>query len=293
MKNTGYFISQALKNIFRNTFMSLASVFTTSSCLIILGLSAAVILNANNIIEQIKSQCEIQLFLSADASQQQVTDTYNAIMNIENVKSAELFTKEDMLKFAMEDMFSGYEYELSGFEEDNPFSDSYKISLADISKTNETLRQLEKIENTDHIMNNQEIIDNILSVSSFVKKSGIILMILLFSLSMVIISNTVKITVFNRRMEINIMKYIGASDNFIKTPFIIEGAVLGTASAVISFGISAGIYIEVYRFFSEPNIFTLIPFNNFSMTLAAAFLISGLFINICGVSFAIKKHLDV
>ncbi len=293
MRNAGYFISQAIKNIFRNTFMSLASVFTAASCRLILGVCAAIIINAGNIIEQIKSQCEIQLFINTSASPERTAAISDEILSISNVKSAVFFSREDMLEFAANDMFKGREYELSGFENDNPFSDSYKISLIDISKTDETLKSLEKIPDIDHIMNNQSVINNIISVSSSVKKTGIILMILLFSLSMVIIFNTVKLTVFNRRTEINIMKYIGASDNFIKAPFVIEGTIIGCTSALVSFGILSFVYIEIYNLWDGYGSLTLIPFSDISLAAAAAFLVSGLFISTSGTTFAVKKHLNV
>ncbi|MCH5186474.1 MAG: hypothetical protein J1F64_10200, partial [Oscillospiraceae bacterium] len=280
---------------FRNAFMSFASVFTSSGCLVILGICALFIINTNSVIDSIKARCEIQLFIETEASDERVAAVGKEILSIANVASAEFFSKSDMLDFAMNDMFKGREYELSDFENDNPFSDSYKISLKDISKSEETIRELEKIRNTDHILNNQEIINNILWVSSVVKKTGIIVIVLLFILSVVIISNTVRLTVFNRSREINIMKYIGASDDFIKSPFIIEGAVLGLISAVLAFSTVAGIYTEFYKFFQSSGFGTdaIVAWGGMAPFAAAAFLAAGLFIGISGTAFSVKKYLRV
>lgn len=296
MKNSGYFLSQAIKNLFRNAFMSFAAIFTITGCLVILGIFTLFTFNANHLANQIKEQCEIQLFIDFEASQERIKEIENEILMLDNIKSVEFYSKENMLDFAVNDMFEGREYELSGFEEDNPFHDSYKITLSDISKTDTTVQELEKIENTDHVLNNQEIINNILSFSDVIKKSGIILMVLLFVLSMVIISNTVKLTVFNRRKEINIMKYIGAEDEFIKTPFIIEGAILGAVSSIVAFLLVAGAYVEIYHLFgsSEFNTLSLISYDNITLIISwLIFLFIGSFIGIAGSSFSVKQHLKV
>ena len=295
MSNTKYFFSQAMKNIFRNGFMSVASLFTITSCLLILGIFTLITLNVNFITDQVKEQCELQLFIKKDADERRVGQLKDEIMTLNNVKSAELFTKEDMLNYAKEDMFEGKEEQLTGFEDDNPFSDSYKIRLNDISQSNATAEKLEQLADVDHVVNKQGVVDTIISISGTVKKISIIIMVLLLIVSVVIISNTVKLTVFNRRKEINIMKYIGATDGFIKVPFIIEGIIIGLLGAALSFGLTSWGYLMLENFVTTAGfeMITMIPYSVVAIILGIMFAVMGGVIGMMGSMMSMKKHLHV
>ncbi len=295
MSNTKYFFSQAMKNIFRNGFMSVASLFTITSCLLILGIFTLITLNVNFITDQVKEQCELQLFIKKDADERRVGQLKDEIMTLSNVKSAELFTKEDMLNYAKQDMFEGKEEQLTGFEDDNPFSDSYKIRLNDISQSNATAEKLEQLADVDHVVNKQGVVDTIISISGTVKKISIIIMVLLLIVSVVIISNTVKLTVFNRRKEINIMKYIGATDGFIKVPFIIEGIIIGLLGAAVSFGLTSWGYLMLENFVTTAGfeMIAMIPYSVVAIILGIMFAVMGGVIGMMGSMMSMKKHLHV
>lgn len=289
-----YSFAQAKKNVIRNGLMTIASLFTISSCLIILGLFTIITLNVNNISDQVKDQCEVQLFLTQDASDERIHAIKNEIDSLPNVKESELFTKEDMLNFAKEDMFEGKEDLLTGFEGDeNPFSNSYKITLKDIEKTSETVDELKALNDVDHVENKQDVVNTVVSVSNIVKKLSLFVMALLLIIAIVIIANTVKLTVFNRRKEINIMKYIGATDRFIRVPFILEGMLIGFIGALISFGliswgyISLLKYVEAYQF----NMFEVISYWTIAPVIAVLFVAVGCLIGIVGSVFSMRKYL--
>lgn len=289
-----YSFAQAKKNVIRNGLMTIASLFTISSCLIILGLFTIITLNVNNISDQVKDQCEVQLFLTQDASDERIQAIKNEIDSLPNVKESELFTKEDMLNFAKEDMFEGKEDLLTGFEgEENPFSNSYKITLKDIEKTSETVDELKALNDVDHVENKQDVVNTVVSVSNIVKKLSLFVMALLLIIAIVIIANTVKLTVFNRRKEINIMKYIGATDRFIRVPFILEGMLIGFIGALISFGliswgyISLLKYVEAYQF----NMFEVISYRTIAPVIAVLFVAVGCLIGIVGSVFSMRKYL--
>lgn len=295
MQNINYFFSQAMKNISRNGFMTIASLFTITSCLLILGIFTLLTLNVNYITKQVKDQCELQLFIDKDANSRRVKQIEAEIMTINNVKSAELFTKEDMLDYAREDMFEGKEDQLTGFEDDNPFSDSYKIRLHDISIADETAKKLEMLGDVEKVLNKQGVVDTIIVISNAIKKVSIIIMILLMLVSVVIISNTIKLTVFNRRKEINIMKYIGATDSFIRVPFIIEGVVIGFLGALISFGLVSWGYLMLVKFISGINfeMMELLPYTFVAFVVGGLFLIFGCIIGMVGSLLSMRKHLQV
>lgn len=294
LSKVGYSLKQAKKNVIRNGLMTVASLFTISSCLIILGLFTIMTLNVNYITNQVKDQCEVQLFLTENASDERVEAIKSEIDNIQNVKESVLFTKEDMLKFAKEDMFEGKEDLLTGFEgEDNPFSNSYKITLNNIENTSETVAELSALSDVDHVENKQDVVNTVVSVSDIVKKMSLCVMALLLVIAIVIISNTVKLTVFNRRKEINIMKYIGATDRFIRVPFVMEGMLIGLIGAVISFGLTSWGYVTILRYIAayKFDMFDFISYITLAPIIAVLFVAVGCLIGIAGSVFSMRKYL--
>ncbi len=276
--------------------MSVASLFTISCCLLILGLFTIITLNVNSFTSQIKDQCEIQLFINLGTDDTRVSQIADEILTYPNVKEVVFYSREELYEYAMNDVFDG-KTELIGdyTEEDNPFSDSYKITLQDISKTAQTVSELEKISDVSHIENKQDLTNIVISASNAVKNLSAIVMIILFLISVVIISNTVRLTVFNRRKEINIMKYIGATDRFIRIPFIIEGIMIGFLGALLSFGLISWGYIVVYSKFSQSSfdVVELIPYLNMAPLLCAVFVVFGCMIGIIGSSISMRKYLKV
>lgn len=296
MSRIKYFMGEAKKNIIRNGLMSVASLFTIVSCLVILGLFMIISLNVEVITEQIKDQCEIQVYLDIDTPDERVEAIGNEISSMENVKSVEIYTKEQMLEEVKTTMFKDRENLIESFDdEDNPFSDSYKIVLNDISLASETSLQLEKIENIESVTNKQDLVNSVLSISHNVRGVIVVIMLLLLLVAIVIISNTVRLTVFNRRKEIGIMKYIGATDKFIRVPFVFEGIMVGIAGAVISFILMLGGYAFVLRWLEIKNfsLFTLEGLQPVALWLAVVFLIVGGLIGMLGSMLSMKKYLKV
>ncbi len=296
MSRIKYFMGEAKKNIIRNGLMSVASLFTIVSCLVILGLFMIISLNVDVVTEQIKDQCEIQVFLDMGTSDERVDAIYNEISAMENIKSAELYTKEQMLNEVKVTMFEGREELIESFnDEDNPFSDSYKIVLNDISLAGETAAALEALDNVESVTNKQDVVNMVLTISKNVRWVTIVIMMLLLLVAVVIISNTVRLTVFNRRKEIGIMKYIGATDKFIRIPFIFEGVLVGLAGAVISFLLMFGGYAFILRLIesSSFDLFTLIGLKPVVVWLSVVFVIVGSSIGMLGSMISMKKYLKV
>lgn len=290
-----YSFSEAKKNVVRNGLMSIASLFTIACCLVILGVFAILSFNVNSITAQIKDQCEVQLYINTGASEERVAQIGTEIEQVENVKEVTLFTKEETLEYAINDMFEGNEGMLEGFAEDNPFSDSYKIVLTDIEKTGETVANLEQIADVEKVVNKQDVVNTVLSVSGGIKKFSIVMMIVLLVVAVVIISSTVKLTVFNRRKEINIMKYIGATDRFIRVPFVLEGMIIGFLGAVVAFLVVFWSYFALFKYLGSINfnVFELVGIGEIAPTIAALFVIFGSLIGVVGSAVSMRKHLQV
>ena len=291
-----YSMSQAKKNVIRNGLMSVASLFTITCCLLILGLFTVISLNVNSFTEQIKDQCEIQLFMNVDISDERISQIGDEILLVDNVKAIEIYTREELFEYAMNDVFEGREDLIGEYtEEDNPFSDSYKITLSDISKTSQTVAALSEISDVSHIENKQDITNIVLAISDAVSKLSIVVMLILLLVSVVIISNTVRLTVFNRRKEINIMKYIGATDRFIRVPFVLEGVMIGFFGALISFGCMSWGYIVLTKAFSKSSfaVVDLVAYSDIAPILVILFVACGCLIGIIGSTISMRKHLKV
>jgi len=291
-----YSLSQARKNMCRNGLMTAASLFTIASCLVILGVFTILTMNIGALTSQVQESCEIQLFLKTGTAQVRVEQIKEEILATENVREAVLFTKEDMLSYVKEDLFSEREELLEGLDgENNPFSDSYKITLDNIAFSQETSEKLQKLSDVDHVVNEESVVNTVLTYSSIIRKISIGIMALLLLISIVIISNTVKLTVFNRRKEINIMKYIGATDYFIRVPFVFEGLLIGLVGAGIAFGLMSWGYIALYGFAKEIGfeVFDLITYPELAPVLGILFVCVGCLIGVAGSGLSMKKYLRV
>ena len=288
-----YAFSEAKKSIVRNGLMSFASLFTIACCLLILGVFAISTINVNYITEQIKDQCEVQIYINTGVTDERVNAIGEEVRSVDNVKDITLVTKEETLAYAKADVFAGNEEMLVGFDEDNPFSDSYKIILHDIKNTADTVTKLEKIADVDRVVNKQDVVNSVLSISDSVQGLSIGIMIILFIIAIVIISNTVKLTVFNRRREINIMKYIGATDRFIRIPFILEGFIIGFSAAILSCIIVFIGYTFLLKYLSGFNVVEFVTLGELALPIAVLFIVFGSLIGILGSSISMRKHLHV
>jgi len=288
-----YFFVEGIKSIWIHRLMSLASIGTVSACLVIFGLFALFSINLNYIGEQIQSQCEIQIFLDEDISDKQKEDIGRRLRNDENVKQCVLETREQALENFKKQLEENADL-LDGFEKDNPLRDSYKITLNDIKKSEEVVNKIKDMKGIAKIENRKEIFDKLISVTDLIKNVSFWTMILLAVISVFIISNTIKLAVFARRREINIMKFVGATDWFIRWPFIIEGMFIGLIGTMVAFGLIAYSYLSILDMISHSfDIFRLMSFTEIYQGLLIIFIMVGMAIGIVGSTISIRKYLRV
>jgi len=288
-----YFFVEGIKSIWIHRLMSLASIGTVSACLVIFGLFALFSINLNYIGEQIQSQCEIQIFLDEDISDKQKEDIGRRLRNDENVKQCVLETREQALENFKKQLEENADL-LDGFEKDNPLRDSYKITLNDIKKSEEVVNKIKDMNGIAKIENRKEIFDKLISVTDLIKNVSFWTMILLAVISVFIISNTIKLAVFARRREINIMKFVGATDWFIRWPFIIEGMFIGLIGTMVAFGLIAYSYLSILDMISHSfDIFKLMSFTEIYQGLLIIFIMVGMAIGIVGSTISIRKYLRV
>ena len=292
--NLKYFVTTAFKSIFKNALMSFISAFTVIACLLILGLFLALGINVNAISQQIRSDAEIKVVIDETYEDSKLAEMTAKIQGVENVASLSLVTKEDALDY-MRDAFGEDQSVLDGLEEDNPFRTPYNVTLKDITQAADTAAQLRKIEGIAEVNNKQELLDKIVYITDIIRTASVWVMILLCIVSVFIIANTIKLAVYARRKEIGIMKFVGATDWFVRWPFIIEGILIGLIGGVIAFGLISWGYIACIDLLNtmELGIFTFIPYNEVAFLFLGAFLGLGALIGALGSAFSMRKYLDV
>ncbi len=226
-------LKQGFQGAWRNRGMGLASIGSITAVLIILGMVLIIILSINNVAVEIKSKFdEIQVFLEDDLEEEQIAKIEETIKMSEGVTSAIYQSKEQALEIMKSD-WGDEAYLLEGLE-DNKLPNSYIIQLKDIEYADGVVDNLKDVEGVEKVKYYKEVIEKLLTMANYIKIAGVIIIVILMFISVFIISNTIKITVTARKREINIMKYVGATNGYIRGPFVIEGIILGLVGAALS-----------------------------------------------------------
>ncbi|WP_313756116.1 permease-like cell division protein FtsX [Tissierella sp.] len=226
-------VKQGFQGMWRNRGMGLASVGSISAVLIILGIVLILILSINNLVLEVKTKFdEIQVFLELDLEDKDIGIIEETIKSKEGVLSVVFRSKEQGLEI-MKEEWEGDSYLLDGLEE-NPLQNSYIIQLEDIKYADSVVKEIKSIKGIEDVKYYKDIIDKLMIIANYIRVGGIVVIGVLVLVSVFIISNTVKITVASRRREINIMKYVGATNGYIRGPFIIEGVLFGLIGAALS-----------------------------------------------------------
>ncbi|MBR5310084.1 MAG: permease-like cell division protein FtsX [Oscillospiraceae bacterium] len=296
-----YLVKQGFKNLWNNHLMSLASIGVLVSCMLLIGAAALLSINVSNIIDELEDQSEAIVYLDDDLSEEWINYVRENIVATGKIATIEFISKEEALYSMMESMGDdGILFEAYSQGDSNNLPDSFRITFDDVSDLEETLAKIETVDGVYSISALTEVAEVITGVKRMVYIGGIIIIGLLIAVSLMIIGNTIKITVFSRRREVNIMKYVGATNGFIRLPFIVEGISLGVISGGISYGIIYFAYDYLVKWVSSQNatwfsqiITDLVPFSVISDYLLIGFLAGGAFIGLFGCVAFIGKHLKV
>lgn len=283
--------------MWRNRSMGVASVSSISAVLVILGLVLILVLSINNAVMETRTKFdEIQIFLEDDLEDRDLDNLEEAIGEEEGVLSIVFYSRERGLE-SMKEKWGKDSNLLDGLEDDNPLQDSYIIQLTDIEYADNVVDNIRKLEGVESINYYKDVIDKLMIFSNYIQIGGIVIIGALVLVSVFIIANTIKITVSSRKREINIMKYVGATNGYIRGPFIIEGILFGLIGA----GISILLINYGYEyFFSSVNdkfyvLFTvyLVPPSMLFKDIAIIFTSIGVGIGALGSIISLKRFLNV
>ena len=287
-----YLFKEGFKNIWVNGMMSLASIGTVLACLIILGIFVLFSLNVNNLAKQLKAQYEIVAIVDENVPDETLDSITDQIEQVPNVASVTLVTKDEALS-ELEETLDDSDI-LEGLDE-NPLRSSYKISLSDLSAADGTASQIEQINGIVKVDNNKDLTDKILNVTNIIKIITFWIFLLLIIMTVFIISNTVKVAMFARRKEVNIMKFIGATDWFIRLPFMLEGIIIGILGSILAFLVVFNTYVYIYNTYASTYSYLLdfVTAREAAVYMGVLFLTVGAVMGFFGSFMSIRKHLKV
>jgi len=292
-----YFLREGFSGLKKNLLMTLASMLAVAACITILSFSYSVGTNLNHVLRQMEDSIGISIFLKEDLSATDIERLKTEMSQIEYVVDVRYVSPMDALETLKEDWGADEEIFVGLDEENNPLSHSFQITLNDIKNQEAVLTALGSIEGIDNIRHGQTETELIMKISNVFNVASILVMLILGVISVMIIVNTIRISVVNRRVEINIMKYVGATDWFIRWPFIVEGVMIGLAGAVVPIVLGMPIYATiisaVYEYLPVIQMIQFKVVGDVYAVLLPMGLIFGIVLGVIGSVTSIRKHLRV
>ncbi len=295
-------VKNAISNIFRNYVLTIASIVVLGICLLSLGSTILIVKDADEIVDSVGSENRIVIFLNEDISQTGINDVQNELDKIKNITNIVYESPEQSLKNYADQL--GTEA-VDGLDA-SVFRPSFIFDIIDLNKYEQTVYAIEQIEGLGEfesgenagqpaIRSSKTLINKVVQIKQILSFFSVVIIVIFFFLSMFIIMNSVKMSVFARRTEINIMKYVGATDLYIQLPYFIEGLILGLFSGIVSF------FVErlLYNSFISPLLSDVAPgavlfnFDGSFWIIFALFAATGSIIGIIGSVIPVKKYLNV
>ena len=332
MRSVKYLVGEGFKNVWVNRLMSLASVGVLVACMIVIGLAVLISENVSLAMGRLEKQNVVMVYMkddnwalysendaeNGDASQEQGEQTEEADKNgirnsdyvihnddearalcakieeLDNVESAVYVSSAEGLDAVKKDMLSGQEEYFTFLDDEygNPLSAAAKVTMTDMSQFDSTLEQIKQIDGVDVIQSQGDLADKITAIKKGIEVAGFWIIAILMVISLVIVSNTIRITMYNRKLEISIMKAVGATDTFIRIPFIVEGMLIGIVSALISDGLLYFCYrVATETITTTLNTTDIIKYGDMALYLLLIFLGIGIFAGALGSIIMISKYL--
>ena len=290
--NFGYFLHEGVSNMFSHGFRSFAAIGITVACLLIMGTFTLVAVNADVNLKNMESENEILAYVNENYTDAQAMALQSRLEAIPNVTSAKFITREEATvsfqeQYPDEEMFQDLDPEI--------FRDRYAIRIADLKQLSATGEMVKAVEGIDDVNVYEEIAGGFITIRNIATVVCVALIAILFLVSVFIVSNTIKLTTFDRREEIAIMRMVGATNGFIRWPFVYEGFLMGILSAVVAFLLQWGLYEAMCRGVSTNDtlqLIRLVGFESIWRPVAASFAAAGIIIGVGGSLSAIRKFLQ-
>ncbi|MFD1361671.1 permease-like cell division protein FtsX [Lentibacillus salinarum] len=295
LRTTKRHMREGVKNLFRNGWMTVASVGAVTTTLLLVGAFLALMLNLNHMANGLEEDVQIEALIDVTADEEQIQELGSTIEEMDTAQSVKFNSKSEQLEQLIDDMGEdGSTWEM--FEQDNPLSHAYIVKAKEPSNTEALAKQINKLDHIQKVNYGQEVIHRLFQFNEYARNIGLVLIAALVFTAIFLISNTIKLTIMARSREIGIMKLVGATNGFIRWPFFIEGAFHGILGAIIPVVAVMTGYSYLANNISEKIRYPfveLLPFHPFAWQLSLTILLIGTFIGIWGSVMSVRKFLKV
>ena len=289
LSGLGYLLKEGIKSIWSNRMMSIASIGVLVSCLLLTGAAELIALNVSAVVDEIGGENVTRVFLDQEVSDLEAVYIQNEIGKLDNISKTEFVPKDEAIKdyedTLREDIFS----QMQG--KGNPLPNSVDVTLSDLSLYDNTIKEITAIDGVDSIRDTREIAQKLTSLSTLVSYMSLAIVLALSLISVFIISNTIRMTMYARRFEISIMKSVGATDTFIRIPFVFEGMIIGLLSGVFASLLLTFVYDAVMNGVKSIIHIDFIPYSQLAFWVWIIFIAAGMFIGMLGSMVSIGRYL--
>ena len=285
-----YLIKEGFRNTWTNRMMSIASICVLMSCLVLIGSASMIFLNIDSLLGKIEEENVIMVYITDDATPDDITNMQNEITACGNI------SKESAWQEQLNTMEKAQAEFFTQISSDIPLPNAYKVTVENLDKFDETVNKLKKIQHVDTIRENKNLAKKLVALRQGITVISFVIIAVLFVISVFIISNTIKLTVYSRRLEISIMKSVGATNSFVRLPFGVEGIILGITSGVISLGFVWGLYELAVKEFSDIlssfNGLGFLKFTDYALPMLGIFVAIGVLTGVGGSIITMSKYLN-
>ena len=293
IRTSEYFIREVCRSLKRNNWMSLASVGTVAVSLFIFGMFMMLVMNMNKMADSLESQVQINVYLQDDVSREQARDIEKDLKNLQGVEQVTFVSREEAME-RFKERLGDQKTLLEALDETNPLPDSFEVMITQPELVKTAAASIERYDGVESARYGQDVMEHLFDMTRLILIFGFSIMLVLALATLFIIANTIRLTVFARRKEIAIMKYVGATDWFIRWPFILEGMVMGLFGSIIAAIVLRFAYTGVVEAIYESlAFFPLIPTYPFINYVTFLVIISGMIIGATGSALSLKRFLKV
>ena len=294
MGNLGYLTKEGFRNLKVNKLMSVASVTVLFSCLMLIGIAFMLLVNIEAFISGIEAENVIMVYVDMDATDVDYIKLGNDLRSLDNIASVENVDKEPAYEEILAELDEGLRTYLSGLDE-NPLPDAYRVTVSDMSGFDDVVNEIKHLSSIERVYENSTLARQLEAIRNSVTYISLGMIVLLLVVSLFIISNTIKVTMFSRRLEISIMKSVGATNSFIRWPFMIEGIIIGIIAGLLATAAVWGVYefglSSLTTMLSGLGTGVQVDFIDYAPYIIAAFICIGVFTAVFGSATSIRKYL--
>ena len=289
-----YLVKEGFRNTWTNRMMSIASICVLLSCLVLIGSASMIFLNINSLVQKIEDENVIMVYIDDEATDADIDEMGIKLNDISNVEKIEFVAKEDAWAEQIATMDEAQAEFFTETTDEIPLPDAYKVTVKDLNQFTSTVKEIKALDHIYTVRQNTDLAKKLATLSHGITIIAIVIISVLFAISLFIISNTIKLTVYSRRLEISIMKSVGATNSFVQLPFVVEGIILGVVAGVLSLFAVWGIYEVAVKSFAD--VFrsiglTALTFADYALPILGVFIAIGIVSGVGGSLITMRKYL--